>query len=128
MPNTIDLEEQLIQIARYRGLKCQLNQTQEELGELSQAISKYNRATHLDWDKDCGVNEARDKIIEEIADVEIMLRQVAWLLNIEDAVEQQIFAKTDRQFNKIYGDFESLRSEQMTVADYEEGESNDKTN
>lgn len=53
----------------------QLDQAQEELAELIVAISKYKR------------NENKftiSNVIEEIADVNIMIKQVMMLLNIEE--------------------------------------------
>lgn len=57
-------------IANHFGLTPQLEKTQEELQELSRAI-KFSDFENL---------------IEEIADVEIMLEQVKYLYNIGDKV------------------------------------------
>ena len=53
----------------------QLDQAQEELAELIVAISKYKRNVS---------KLTTANIIEEIADVRIMLKQVMMLLNIEE--------------------------------------------
>lgn len=47
----------------------------EEMAELTQAISKATRKGSL---KDREVDKAVDNLCEEIADVEIMLEQLAW--------------------------------------------------
>ena len=53
----------------------QLDQAQEELAELIVAISKYKRNVS---------KLTTANVIEEIADVRIMLKQVMMLLNIEE--------------------------------------------
>lgn len=58
----------------------QLDQAQEELGELIVAISKYKRAVANNKNTD----KAVINVIEEIADVNIMLKQVMMLLDIEE--------------------------------------------
>lgn len=61
------MDNRLKTIADYYGLDSQLNILQEELSELIQAVSKYRRGD-------------QSHILEEIADVEIMLDQVKYLL------------------------------------------------
>ena len=58
----------------------QLDQAQEELAELIVAISKYKRAIANNKNTDKAVID----VIEEIADVRIMLKQVMMLLDIEE--------------------------------------------
>lgn len=58
----------------------QLDQAQEELAELIVAISKYKRAAA----KDKNIDKAVIDVIEEIADVNIMIKQVMMLLDIEE--------------------------------------------
>lgn len=53
----------------------QLDQAQEELAELIVAISKYKRNAH---------KLTIANVIEEIADVRIMIKQIMLLLNIEE--------------------------------------------
>lgn len=66
-------------IADYYGYTAQSNQLVEECAELIQAVSKYRRSASLDKAK------ALDNYIEEIADVEIMLEQMKYLLHVSDA-------------------------------------------
>lgn len=81
-------------IADHYGLDSQLNILQEELAELIQAVSKYRR------------NGSSD-IIEEIADVFIMIDQVIYLLN--KTTDQDLYyfialhmdKKLRRQINRI---------------------------
>lgn len=71
----------------------QLDQAQEELAELIVAISKYKRAV----DKDRNTDKVVIDVIEEIADVNIMIKQVMMLLDIEEFEVQNIeIAKLNR--------------------------------
>lgn len=89
-------DDRLKQIANHYGLDSQFNILQEELSELIQAISKFRRgdASH---------------ILEEIADVEIMLDQVKYLIGnpeiprvvIEKAIKVIRENKIDRQLKRI---------------------------
>lgn len=58
----------------------QLDQAQEELAELIVAISKYKRAAAKGINKDKVITD----VIEEIADVRIMIKQIMIMLNIEE--------------------------------------------
>lgn len=60
-----------MKIAGYYGLDSQLDICQEELAELIQAISKYKRGDD-------------SYILEEIADVEIMLTQIKYLIGLNN--------------------------------------------
>lgn len=71
------------EIAVYYGYDTQSNQLIEECAELIQAINKYRRVKFggqpVAVDKKATVVE---NIVEEIADVEIMLEQLKYLLSI----------------------------------------------
>ena len=67
-------------------IQNQVIETQEELAELIVAISKYKRAVA----KDKNIDKAVIDIIEEIADVNIMIKQVMMLLDIEEFEVQNI--------------------------------------
>lgn len=58
----------------------QLDQAQEELAELIVAISKYKRAAAKDINKDKAIID----VIEEIADVRIMIKQIMLMLDIKE--------------------------------------------
>ena len=62
-------------IAEHYGEENQIDKTIEEMSELTQALIKY---------KHCGGDLFKEKVIEEIADVEIMLDQIKYLLKITD--------------------------------------------
>lgn len=87
------MDEEIRKIADHYGVEAQIGQTYEELGELIVALHKYERKP--------GVKEY-DAIIEEIADVNIMLTQVRHLLNISDKdVEELTEYKVSRQLERI---------------------------
>lgn len=90
-------------IADTYGYDAQSRQCIEEMAELTQAINKY-------WRKqlDCGNrnifeialdNPEGRNLVEEIADVQIMLWQMAYLLNVD--VLPIIEQKLDRQLERI---------------------------
>ena len=75
--------EGIKKIADYYGLSKQQRQLSEECAELIQASSKYLRYREVSDVKD-GIWEHIQDIVEEIADVEIMLEQFKYLMNISD--------------------------------------------
>lgn len=93
------ISQELKAIADHYGYEAQSNQLVEECAELIQAISKYRRAV---MGKGQPVAEgikiiALENIVEEIADVEVMLEQVKYLLQIpEDELEAVKIFKGNR--------------------------------
>lgn len=92
------IDERLKQIADHYGLDEQLNILQEECAELIQAASKYRR-------------NKSPVIIEEMADVYIMLYQITYLLNkevasvdVEDFIALIMEKKIRRQLERIKED------------------------
>lgn len=74
-----DMELMSRTIADHYGYPTQSNQLIEECAELIQAVSKYRRA-----DSPATRMSAMENLTEEIADVEIMLAQIKYLLRIKD--------------------------------------------
>lgn len=97
---------------RYYGYEAQSNQLVEECAELIQAVNKYRRAksrgqvfspllepSQADKDRE---QVALDNLVEEIADVEIMLEQVKDLLQIpEEDIEAIKLYKVNRTKERI---------------------------
>ena len=79
-------------IALHYGFAEQSRQTIEEMAELTVAISKIHRG----WGK-----ETYNNLIEEIADVEIMLEQLKYLSNSCYQVRNIKKQKIQRQLNRI---------------------------
>ena len=76
-------------IADHYGINPQLDQMQEECAELIVAINKHKRY---------GKSE---QVIEEIADVELMLEQLKYLLNCDGEVQKIKKQKIERQLDRI---------------------------
>ena len=87
--------------AEHYGYEAQSNQLVEECAELIQAVSKYRRAAAKGEDEKL---IALGNLIEEIADVEIMLEQIKHLLKIpeEDLLAYKQF-KVNRTKERIEG-------------------------
>ena len=83
-------KDKLQMIADHYGIKKQLRQLAEECSELAvEASHSARKGTTV-------------KIIEEIADVEIMIEQVIYLAKIEKCdIEDCINYKLDRQLERI---------------------------
>lgn len=69
--------EDLKEIADKQGYEEQSMQLIEEMAELTQAINKYRRY---------GTYETKCNMIEEIADVYIVLAQIEYLLQVDNLV------------------------------------------
>lgn len=81
------MRKKLRNIADHYGYEAQSRQLIEEMAELTQAINKLWRIDSKNCEKtNIEHIEAYKHIIEEIADVEICLEQVKWLLNIDESV------------------------------------------
>lgn len=72
-------------IARYYGVQHQTRKAIEELGELIVALAR----------------DDRDNIVEEIADVMVMLMQLEILLDCDEEVFDIIDEKVERQLTRI---------------------------
>lgn len=80
-------------ITKY-GSTAQINMAQEECAELIVALSKYiNRTNKIDAEK---LIERRDDIIDEIADVEIMMRQLRIIFLCDSEVNARVIFKINR--------------------------------
>ena len=92
----------IIKIAKSYGYTQQMRQATEELSELIQAICKHGRV----MDKRECLTKERNKewysVVEEMADVTIMMEQVKWMLGISDeAIENIIQAKLNRELTRL---------------------------
>ena len=74
------------------GTKSQEDVAIEEMAELQKAILKHRRYTG---------DETRAEIIDEIADVEIMIEQLKIIISCKKEVESRIDYKIDRQIKRI---------------------------
>lgn len=85
------MEEDLMKIADHYGLKNQLRQLAEECSELAVEANHSARK-----------GSVTVRLIEEIADVEIMLDQVRYLAGIQESdVLETRFYKIERQLKRM---------------------------
>ena len=89
----LDWEKQNIENAEHYGYEPQSNMLVEEMAELTQDLSKYRRNNS---------EKNFDNIVEEIADVEVMLHQIKHLLGINPKYVEQIkIGKVNRTKERI---------------------------
>lgn len=98
------MDERIINIAKSNSYYDIDRKLHEEIGELMQAKSKLD-------EHECTQNiesiyiksheELTKHVAEEIADVQIMLQQIIFILGIHDEVEFQTNYKLDRQIKRI---------------------------
>lgn len=86
-------EEQLSMIARHYGYKVQARQAIEEMAELTQAICKIERYGFQE--------DYTDNLIEELADVSIMVEQLKILVG-SPSVTKKMKSKIARQIKRIF--------------------------
>lgn len=104
-------KETLKLIADEYGLHSQCRQAVEEMAELTQAITKFWRYK--------GVNQTeislyREHIIEELADVEVMILQLKYLFKCEDAVEKIKAEKVERELGRMIARNDSILRRKVT--------------
>jgi len=88
----------IIRIAEYYGLRNQLDKLSEELRELDLAtILAGIDLSFADRISDKGMFG----LLDEMADVLIMINQIAYLLDIGDDVNKRIDFKIDRQLHRM---------------------------
>lgn len=104
--NQEEYQNNIVAIAEHYGYDSQSRQLIEEMAELTVAINKLWRAERF-----CDRKNIMDvkgfsypevkEIIEEIADTEIMLSQIKYLLGCNDEVEQEKERKILRQLERM---------------------------
>lgn len=87
-------QDKLLYIVTKYGSKPQEDMAIEECSELQKAILKNRRKPSVEHWGD---------IVDEIADVEIMLEQLKTIYSCRREVEERIDYKLDRQINRILG-------------------------
>lgn len=89
------------------GTNPQIDMAIEEMSELTKALLKYRRISsqvrgeNVNPVENSNLVKAYDDIIDEIADVRIMCRQMEILFQAEEDVEKRIYFKTDRQAQRL---------------------------
>lgn len=90
------------------GAPAQVDMCIEEMSELTKELLKYRRKSALAKGKNVNpasevinLNKSREDIIDELADVKIMCRQMELLFQVEDAVERRMDFKINRQIGRL---------------------------
>ena len=97
----------IIEQADQFGLENRLLQCTEEAGELIQALCKYQRIQQGDKTCQTDMIHAEDMIAEEMADIEICIEQLKYLLVNSRQIEQIKVEKIQRTEQRLlYGDTE----------------------
>lgn len=102
----------MLEQAEQFGLENRLLQCTEEAGELIQALSKYQRI--LQGDRTCQTDmiNAEYMVAEEMADIEICIKQLKYLLGNAEQIEQITAEKVQRTEQRLlYGDTEEQNTE-----------------
>ena len=104
--NQEEYQNNIIAIAEHYGYDSQSRQLIEEIAELTVAINKLWRVERFCDRKNImdvkGFSYPKVKeIIGEIADVEIMISQIKYLLGYNDEVEQEKERKILRQLERM---------------------------
>lgn len=86
------MKKEITEIADYFGYEQQKNMLIEEQAELIQALNKFDRK---------GTKESFNNIIEEMADVELMIDQVRYLLDINKEAIEEIKAEKVKRTRSI---------------------------
>lgn len=112
-------KEKIELIADRYGYEPQSRQCIEEMAELTQAINKLWRMRNGGNDKQ--YIRAAMCLIEEMADVTIMLRQLEYLLGVTEPLQQKIEEKINRQMKRIgvEPEYIKLTEEQAAAIDAE---------
>lgn len=98
MQNDIEL------IASLCGYEAQSRQLIEEMAELTQAINKVWRMEQKDKlsiTESITLDAYKDNVVEEIADVQIMMWQMLCLLGAQGKIEPVIERKIARQLERL---------------------------
>lgn len=106
------MEEKLLKIINHYGVNHQQRKLQEEVFEFQEAIVKYEFAKEdnelqddLDEPRKWNLYHFNKYILEEIADVQVMLNQFRLYYGITDEeVKNIMIKKIERQLERIKGE------------------------
>lgn len=95
---TTNRPEVLQECVNTYGAEAQVDMAVEEMSELTKALLKYRRK---EAQGSKGLEAARENILEEVADVIIMLTQLIMIYGGRDLVQETIENKVDRQIKRL---------------------------
>lgn len=87
-----DRESKLLFLINHYGTKKQQDIAIEELAELQKAIIKYRREPS---------DKTKEAVVEEIADVQVMLEQLKMIFSCRSKIDEIMDAKIDRQIKRV---------------------------
>jgi hypothetical protein len=87
-----DRESKLLFLINHYGTKKQQDIAIEELAELQKAIIKYRREPS---------DKTKEAVIEEIADVQVMLEQLKMIFSCRSKTDEIMDAKIERQIERV---------------------------
>lgn len=88
----VDRKRKLLFLIDHYGTKKQQDIAIEELAELKKAIIKYRREPS---------DKTKEAVIEEIADVQVMLEQLKMIFSCRSKIDEIMDAKIDRQIKRV---------------------------
>lgn len=88
----VDRERKLLFLIDHYGTKKQQDIAIEELAELQKAIIKYRREPS---------DKTKEAVVEEIADVQVMLEQLKMIFSCRSKTDEIMDAKIDRQIKRV---------------------------
>ena len=86
---------------KFYGVRANIDQLQEECGELIAACNKYKRTLGFGYLTSCSKKKAFENLIEAIADVENYLIAIKDRLGIDQAQIDKIIKEKDDLIEKI---------------------------
>jgi len=99
------MDNRIIKIAEEYGHKPQLQMLIEEMAELTKAICKFNRVddrAKREPVQAAECTEVIENLIDEMADVQIMILQLQHFINLSDeSFKERMNKKLDRQIERI---------------------------
>ena len=97
----MNIQEKIEYIADYYGWESQSRQLIEEMAELTVALNKlWRKHEYRETDKE--KEKACKAVVEELADVTIMTKQLIYLLGSEDEIDKIARTKLNRQIRRIW--------------------------
>ena len=94
------LEKNMTELAFLYPYDTQKMQLIEEIGELLQALSKYERADGQGQPTQITLEEAKENLIEEFAGVQVMMREMMKIFDIEGEVLEEMKRQTCRTLER----------------------------
>lgn len=96
-----NLKSQNLKSAEHYGLSCQLNQLQEECGELIQAVNKFRRSRGIGQQTKMNNEETFNLLVEEMVDVSIMIEQIEHLLGVTGETHYEVYKQKIERTKKL---------------------------